>query len=147
MVGLDSSPLFNDFACFKSHGRQGGCRLLFGHWQAACTICGAHSLQYPHRIMHLSFCQSSSFTQIKQSAGCFRICQKQPAPFYLSDIFKQNLRQSSSRPFPRCWFAHGSRQTVRGRCRACFSINRVWARCAHSIRLHPPKRSIRRCAR
>jgi len=59
MVGLDSSPPFNDFACFKLHGRRGGCRLLFGHWQAACTICGVHSLQYPRRIMHLSFRQST----------------------------------------------------------------------------------------
>ena len=122
-----------DAGCFSGIGKQPALFAGRIHCNTRTESCTSHSANPVHSR--------------KQSAGCFRICQKQPAPFYLSDIFKQNLRQSSSRPFPRCWFAHGSRQTIRDRCRACFSTNRVWARCAHSIRLHPPKRSIRRCAR
>lgn len=138
MVGLDSSPPFN--------ANMGGCRLRF--WQVQKQP--ALFVGRIHCNTHAESCAFHSANPVhscKQSAGCFRICQKQPALFYLSDIFKQNLHRSSLHPFPRCWFAHGSRQTVRGRYRACFSTNRVWARCAHSTRLHPPKRSIRRCAR
>lgn len=141
MVGLDCCPPFNDFACFKSHGGRGGCRLLFGHWQAACTIRG--SIPAPN---HAPFISPIQFIHANKVQAAFEYAKSSLQIFnYL--IFKQNLHQSSSRLFPRCWFAHGSRQTVRGRYRACFSTNRVWARCAHSIRLHPSKRSIRRCAR
>ncbi len=145
MVGLDCCLPFNDFACFKSHGRRGGCRLLFGHWQAACIIFRGVFISIP-TPNHSPFVLPIQFIRANKVQAASEYA-KSSLHFFIYLIFKQNLRQSSSRPFPRCWFAHGSRQTVRGRCRACFSTNRVWARCAHSIRLHPPKRSIRRCAR
>ena len=145
MVGLDFSPPFNDFACFKSHGRRGRCRLLFGHWQAACTICGAHSISIP-APNHAPFILPIRFIHANKVQAAFEYA-KSSLHLFIYLIFKQNLHRNSSHPFPRCWFAHGSRQTVRGRYRACFSTNRVWARCAHSILLHPPKHSIRRCAR
>ena len=122
-----------DAGCFSGIGKQPA--LFAGHIQ----------FQYPRRIMRLSFCQSGSFAQTNVQAA-FEYA-KSSLHLFIYLIFKQNLRQSSSRPFLRCWFVHGSRQIVRGRCRVCFSTNRVWARCVHSIRLHPPKRSIRRCAR
>lgn len=137
MVGLDSSPPFN--------ANMGGCRLLFGHWQAACIIFRGVFISIP-TPNHSPFVLPIQFIRANKVQAASEYA-KSSLHLFIYLIFKQNLRQNSSRPFPRCWFAHGSRQTVRGRCRACFSTNRVWARCAHSIRLHPPKHSIRRCAR
>ena len=92
------------------------CRIT--HKKQPALFAGRIQFQYPCRIIRPSFCQSSSFAQTK--CRLLSNMPKAACTFYLSDIFKQNLRQSSSRPFLRCWFAHGSRQTVRDRCRACF---------------------------
>lgn len=139
MVGLDSSPPFN--------ANMGRCRLLFGYCKQPALFVGRIQFQYPCRIMHLSFCQSTLHSRKSNKVQAAFEYAKSSLHLFIYLTFKQNLHRNSSRPFPRCWFAHGSQQTIRGRCRACFSINRVQARCVHSIRLHPPKRSIRRCAR